>query len=134
MHQLVKSIIANYLSLYLVSTYLLTSFVIQNGIIGYTKISLMLSFVFPVIKPLLKIVLFPLNLLTLGLFDLFLGVIIIYLMTLFVPELNIASQHFSGLTYGSLRLEAFILNRFWVMFLASILLNSIYKVFMWLMR
>lgn len=134
MHKLAKSIIANYLSLYLVSTYLLTSFAIQNGIVGYTKTALIMALIFPLLKPIFKIVLFPLNLLTLGIFDLFIGVIIIYFLTLFVPELKVSAQNFAGVSYGNLNLGAFYVNRFWIMFLASALLSGIYKIFRWLLR
>lgn len=134
MHKLTKSLIANYLSFYLVSNYLLTSFAIHNGIIGYTKIALFMAVIFPLLKPIFKIVLFPLNLLTLGLLDLFIDVIIIYLLTLLVPELTVSGQSFAGASYGNLKLGAFYLNRFWVMFLASTFYGGIYKIFRWLMQ
>ena len=78
MRNLFKNILSNYINLFLISNYILQGLQIKGGFEGYTKSVLILSVVFPLLKPILKIVLIPVNFLTMGLFNFLTSAILIY--------------------------------------------------------
>src|SRR6185369_8906092 len=52
---------------------------------------LMLALLFLVLKPILNIISFPVNVVTLGAFNIFINALLIYLLTVFVTEISISS-------------------------------------------
>lgn len=131
---LIKIILANYISLFVISTYLIPSFVINNGWSGYTKTVIVLTLIFPLLRPILKVLLLPITIITLGLVNFFLDVILIYFLTILIPEVRILPQTFSSFDLGSVHIAAFTLGRFWVMVLVSFLLTVLTKFIRWLLK
>lgn len=119
MRNFIKNLVAYYLSLFIISNYLVPSLIIQNGLLGYTKSVLVLAIINPILKPLLKLIFFPLNLLTLGFFSLIIELILVYFLSLLVPEFKI---------------QPVGLNRFWVIILITLLLFALRKLIIWLLR
>lgn len=122
MRSLFKNILSNYINLFLISNFIVRGLQIKGGFEGYTKSVLILSVVFPLLKPILKIVLIPINFLTLGLFNFLLSAILIYLLTLIVPEFSISPSIFMG----------FQLGRYVSIVLVAILLYLLNRIFRWL--
>lgn len=69
-----------------------------------------LSLLMLVVKPVLKILFIPINLLTFGLASLLINVIVIYLLTIFVPEVQIRSWQFPGITFAGFVVPAVFLT------------------------
>src|ERR1700722_7033617 len=92
MKWLLRSIGINLLALYFIPQFI-PGFTIEGGfetlIIGAIVLSLMFLF----LKPLLNIISFPVTMLTLGLFSIIVNALILYLLTILVP--NITVQPFS---------------------------------------
>ncbi len=122
MRNLFKNILSNYINLFLISNYILQGLQIKGGFEGYTKSVLILSVVFPLLKPILKIVLIPVNFLTMGLFNFLTSAILIYILTLIVPEFTINTSKLMGYELG----------RFVSIVLVAILLYVFNKLFRWL--
>ncbi len=61
---------------------------------------LVLSVLMILVAPLLRILFIPINILTFGLLSWFVNVIVLYLLTIFVPEVFIRPWTFSGIIYG----------------------------------
>ncbi len=53
-----------------------------------------------IVTPILKILFIPINILTFGLLAWLVNVIVIYLLTLFVPEMRVIAWAFPGWTWG----------------------------------
>src|SRR3989338_5484897 len=70
--------------------------IIQGGFNTYVIGGLVLCLLFMIVKPILKILSLPLNLVTLGLFSFLTNTIILYLATILVPQIKISSFTFSG--------------------------------------
>lgn len=81
---------------------------------------IILSLLMLFIKPLLKILFIPINILTFGLLSWFINVIVIYILTLLVPQVIISAWKFPGITYMGFAVPAYEFN-----FLLSLILVSL---------
>jgi putative membrane protein len=87
-----------------------------------------------IIVPLLKILLLPLNLLTLGIFAWITNVLALYALTSLVPQFSLSpfiieSQNLNGLITPNIELSTL-----WVAILASLLIGLITHFLQWLMH
>jgi len=81
---------------------LITAIEFAEGLKTLLLATLVLTLFGSFIKPLLKILLLPVNLLTLGLLRWVINVVGLYTASFFVPSFTIKPYHFSGLTKGGL--------------------------------
>lgn len=102
------------------SAYLLTSFVfvLFNLILG----------------PIIKLLLLPINLLTLGLFRWVTNVLILYLFDLLYDGITISAFTYPGFTSSILSLPAGHLSLFWVLVLTSLIMSMTYSLISLLFR
>ena len=84
------------------------------------------------VKPLVSLLLLPINLLTLGMFRWVVNVFILYLLTITVAGFSIAGFDFPGLTLGSLVIPPLYLNAFWNTVLVSFFLSFVTGFLSWL--
>lgn len=71
------------------------------------------------VKPLIKIVTLPINLITLGLFSWLIDVFILYLVTVFIPNFSISEFSFNGTSFSGFIIPAVYLSKFWATVAAS---------------
>ncbi len=82
-----------------------------------------------VVRPIVKLVTLPINLLTLGIFSWVINVLMLYLVTRLIPGFTISGFHFDGFNYQGLvvpamevgLLSSYILSSFLISFLTSML-------------
>ncbi len=98
MKHLVRVFLFNVFALWLVSQ-LIPGFVIPGGWQTTLFAGLILSLLMLIVAPLLKILFIPINILTFGLLSWFINVIIIYLLTFFVPEIQVNPWTFHGASF-----------------------------------
>jgi putative membrane protein len=95
--------------------------------------SLLLAIVDLVVKPILNLVLLPLNLITLGAFRWIINVIVIYLVTLLIPEFKVKPFIFPGLQLYGFVIPLLHFNLFWtyilISFILSLVSNLTYSLF-----
>lgn len=103
---------------------------IRGVLIG--ALALMLTNIFLV--PLLKVLLLPLNLLTLGLFAWLSNVLALYFLTITLPYFQVSSYQFLGFTYQGFVIPSFNLSPFFVVVLASLILGFIIHFLNWLIK
>lgn len=84
------------------------------------------------IKPLINLLLLPINLLTLGMFRWVVNVIILYLLTLAVPQFSIQGFAFPGFTYQNFSLPPVEVNSFWNTVVTSCFLSFVLSFLYWL--
>ncbi|MBI2329814.1 phage holin family protein [Candidatus Daviesbacteria bacterium] len=82
--------------------------------------------------PLLKILLLPLNLLTLGVFAWITNVIALYALTTLVSDFKLVPYIFPGLQYNGINLPPYELSTFLVAVAASFLIGIITNFLQWL--
>lgn len=84
--------------------------VISNGMQGIFYASFLLGFLLYILKPIISILLFPLNFLTLNLTASLTHIIIIALWAIFTPQVSIHSWQFEGGNIGPIASAPFFLG------------------------
>ena len=85
---------------------------------------LILSLLMLVVAPLLKILFIPINILTFGLFSWFINVIILYLLTIFVPDIQVQAWTFERFEWFG-----FVIPQFDVSYFISLIISSLTMTF-----
>lgn len=115
-------------------TMILPGFSIQGGLITLFIAGFSLTILDYVVKPILNIISFPVNLLTLGFFSIITNAIILYLLTIFVPRVSIESFTFAGGTYGGISIAETEFTTLVTFILSSLILSVIVTTINWLIE
>lgn len=130
-----KTILRHFL-INLVSLFITTRLISGLTYTGGIKSLLIGAAVFMIINiilvPVLKILLLPLNLLTLGLFAWVANVLALYALTTIVSDFRLIPYFSPGLYVGGVMIPAMDLSPFWVAVLASLVIGIITHFFQWL--
>lgn len=84
------------------------------------------------LRPALKLLSIPLNLITFGLFSLFINVILLYLLTLTVGGFEIVTFNFSGMGLAGFNIPAIYLSGIFSAAAAAIALSFISSLLFWI--
>lgn len=127
-----------YILINLTSLYATTQFVPGLTYSGGFKTLLIGALAFGAINiilvPLLKILLLPLNLFTLGLFAWVTNVLALYALTTVVSGFRLVPYHFPGANFGGLIIPGMDLTTFWVAVVASLSIGIITHILQWLVH
>lgn len=102
---------------------------------GYQTIllaTLALTLVNLLVSPLVKLLLLPINLLTMGAFRWLINLIALYLVTVIVPQFQIKSFTFTGFTYQGFVVPTVNLSVFWAFLATSLVLSLSTTFLIWL--
>ena len=105
---------------------------ISGGLTNYLIGGLALTLLLLVVKPILTIITFPINVITLGLFALFTNVIILYLLTIFVPSILISSFHISRTNIHGIIIPAMEINKFFAYCVIAAFISMLTHFVEWL--
>lgn len=83
------------------------------------------------VRPFLKILFLPVNLVTLGLFSWVINIIVIYLATLIVPGFHIGEITVPSFTVGIFVFPVYHLSQFWSLLFVSFVLSLLSSVLGW---
>lgn len=86
------------------------------------------------IKPLLKILLLPVNILTLGTFRWLVNVLILYILVRIIPSLTINAFQFPGFQTQNFAIASFFVPTFWAYVLTSFSLSLWATITLWLIK
>lgn len=123
MKSLIRSLVINTASLYAIDWFL-PGISVSGGIKGLAITAAILLLTTALIKPLVNLVLLPLNLITLGAFNWLSSVAMIYLVSLISPYF-----YLQGFIWNQFRF-----NFFWSLILTSFLFHLSRSLFRWLLR
>lgn len=133
MRQIIFKILATAIGFF-VAQYFLLGVKLDPNLTSYLILSIVFVVFSFVLTPLIKLLLLPINLLTLGLFRWVTNVLVLYLFDLIYDGINISAFRYPGLTSPYLVIPATNLNLFWTLVLASLLLNLTYSLLTALLR
>lgn len=133
MKRLLRSFVINTATLWLV-TQILPGVGYAGGYQTLLLTALALTIVNLLVKPLINLLLLPINLLTLGAFRWLVNVATLYLVTLIVPQFQIKSFLFPGFTYQGFIIPSINLTVFWVFVLTSFLISLTSSLFYWVVK
>ena len=133
MKSLIRSFLINIASLWAVARLVNGfSFAHENETLLITAFVLGLVNLF--VKPLINILLLPINLITLGAFRWLVNVLALLLVTVIVPDFKIVGFNFSGFAYGPIVIPVFSTSGVLALILNSMLLSLISSFLFWLAK
>lgn len=133
MKKILRSLVINLATLILISQ-AITGFKISGGYQGLLFTAVVLTGINLAIKPLIKLLLLPINLITLGAFRWVVNVFSLYLVTLLVPYLEIFGFTFPGFSYQGFVIPEMYLTKIWALIISSFLLSLFTTFLFWLFR
>jgi len=128
-----RSLVINLAALILVGE-VIAGFRISGGYQGILFTAAVLTGIHFAIKPLIKLLLLPINLITLGAFRWVANVFSLYLVTLLIPYLEIFSFTFPGFSYQGFIIPEMYLAKIWVFIISSFLISLFTTFLFWLFK
>ena len=133
MKSILRRIIFYCVALFLVAQ-VLDGVRVSGGLITYIIGGVVLSILFMIVKPILSLITLPLNIVTLGLFSFLINAIILYFLTILVPNISISAFRFNGFSFLGFVVPQLYINSFFAFITASILLSLIVGFLKWLIK
>ncbi|MCL5438928.1 MAG: phage holin family protein [Patescibacteria group bacterium] len=133
MKSLIRNTIVNSLSL-LALTQLLAGVKIEGGTLTYLIGGIALSLMIFLLKPLLNLLALPLNFITFGTFSFFINVIILYLLTVAIPQITISAFTFKGESFMGFVIPKISVNAFFAYIISSAVLSFVASLVNWLIK
>lgn len=133
MKSLVKIYIINTLSLYLASV-VFSGIALDKGLESLLLAGAGLAVISLLVKPLINILLLPLNLITFGLFRWVSSVVALYLVTLLVPGFKIVNFVFEGFSSKLINIPAFALSRALAFIAFSLAISVFSSIIHWIVK
>lgn len=127
MRNLIIRILGTALSFYITS-HLVAGFHLEQTWVAYLTASFVFVLLNWVVLPLVKLLLLPINLLTLGLFRWVASVITLYLFDVLYGGLSITAYHFGGFNSGLIALNPGDVSLFWALIFSSLSISLSYSL------
>jgi putative membrane protein len=123
MKHLIRVFLFNVFGLWLTSQ-ILPSLVAPGGWQTILFAGFTLSILMLIVAPMLRILFIPINILTFGVLSWFINVIVIYLLTVFVPEIQVRAWTFPGGSWAGFVVPPVHLNYFMALVVTSFFISS----------
>lgn len=133
MKGLLRHFIAETLALYLISR-IFTGMVFDNGYQTLLLTGAVLMIFTIVVKPIINILILPINLVTFGFFKWVTSVIAIYIVALIVPGFHIVSFAFAGFSSKWIDLPSFSFGGFLAYLAFSFAISIFSSIVIWLVK
>jgi uncharacterized membrane protein YvlD (DUF360 family) len=133
MKTILKTIFVNILILYVVSQ-LFKGIEFKNGLSTFLTAGIALAVSSILVKPLINIMILPINLITFGVFRWLSSVAVLYIVTLLVPDFIIQGFYYGG--FNSIWFDIPVINvhGFFAIILFSIVISTFGTFFHWLLK
>lgn len=112
---------------------IIEGFRVQGGFFVYVFAGLVLSLMLFILRPLLNLITMPINLITFGTFSFVSNVIILYLLTIFIPQISISAFIFKGAYFAGFAAPKIAFNIILAYIISSLVLSAIVTGIEWLM-
>jgi putative membrane protein len=129
----IKYFLVNCVALYLISL-VVTGMMFVNGVTTIILTGIALSLASFVIRPVINLLLLPLNLITFGLFRWVSYAITLYIVTLIVPGFKIVEFIFKGFSSSLISIPAISLSGIGGLILFSFVISFVSSFFEWLLK
>ncbi len=133
MKTILKLIFVNYLVIYVTSLIYL-GFTVDPSFKNLLTAAIIWLLLNKIVKPIIKLLLLPINLITLNLFSWAIGFITLFLLQIFADGISVSAYQFPGVNFAGFVIPTFSINTFFSYLVTSILLNTIHTFILWLFR
>lgn len=127
MKRLLRSIVSHIFALWLAST-LIPALSISGNLWGMLSAGGALTLMMMLLKPLLAIIFLPVNILTLGLLGWLVNVVVLYIWTVFVPNVRLVPWVFPGISIAGFVVPLVNLSYTWTLIVVSLVITAIVTV------
>lgn len=124
MKKFLRSVVFHVFALWLTST-LIPSLSISGNAWGMLSAGFMLTVMMVLLKPLVSLIFLPINLLTLGLLSWLVNVVVLYLWTVFVPNVLLTPWVFPGMNAGGFTVPSAPLSMPWTLVVVALVIMFI---------
>ena len=114
--------------------YIFPGVTINGGLATFFLGGILLTILQFTVKPILGIISFPLNIMTMGLFSAFTNAIILYLLTIMLPKIKIESFLFEGFSFIGFVIPRFDVNTFFAYVISAVFIAFVISVFNWIIK
>ncbi|HEX9007901.1 MAG TPA: phage holin family protein [Patescibacteria group bacterium] len=133
MKALLRSILINLLVFYLCSI-IYPGFSIRHDFKVLVSAAVVWFFLNKFVKPIIKLLLLPINLITLNLFAWTISLLTLFLLQIIVGDISITAYNFPGVNYQGFTIPPIYINTFFSFLITSTLLNTLLSSIKWLIR
>ena len=133
MKAFLRAILINLLVIYLVDA-IYPGFSIFHDVKTLITASVIWLLLNKIVKPIIKLLLLPINLITLNLFSWAVSLITLFLLPMIVSGISISPFDFQGINYQGFSVPPFHLNLFLSFVVASSFLNLIHNIISWIIK
>lgn len=133
MKTLLRSIAIYLLALYFIPQ-IVPGFTIDGGIVTLITGAIILALMFLIIKPILNIISFPVNMVTLGLFSIIINAFILYLLTILVPNITVQPFAYPKTNLFGIIIPVIKFNTFFSYLFSAFVLSCINTSIRWLTK
>ena len=133
MKSLLRNLLINSGSLWLTAQ-IIPGLIIESGVRGLLIGAIAFMIINLLLVPLIRVLLLPLNLLTLGIFAWLTNVLALYFLVAIVPAIKIVPYTFPGSNVGGIIFPMMSFSTFWVTVLVSFIMGVIIHFIFWLLK
>ena len=133
MKTVLRQVAINYLSLYL-SFNIFPGFSLDSNSQAILMASIVWLLLNKIVKPIIKLLLLPINLITLGLFSWLVSVITLFLLQYLIVGINLQPFYFTGFSYQGFVIPAFHIKLLFSYIITSSLINGLHSLISWLIK
>ena len=118
----------------MVAAWLIPTINFQEGVKTVLITALALTLVNLIVRPVINLLLLPINLLTLGLFRWLVNVFAFYIVVLLIPQLKIEPYPFPGFAHQGFIIPSIQFSFFWTLVLVSFIISFTTGFLYWAFR
>ncbi|MDP3941806.1 MAG: phage holin family protein [bacterium] len=133
MKSLIRKTVFYAISLFLAEL-VIDGVVIKGGIPTILFGGFILTLLFMFVKPILSIITFPLNLITLGIFAWLVNVFILYLLVVLIPSVSIHAYTFQGFRFAGFVMPKMDITIFFVYLVTALLIYAVTSLLSWITK
>lgn len=113
---------------------LVAGFTIDGGLFTLFVSGVVLSMLFMVVRPILSIISFPVNVVSLGLFNIFINALLLYLLTIFVTGISVVAFTMTSVDILGFIIPQITFNTFFAYLYTAFILTIFNSFIRWLMN
>lgn len=133
MKTILRAVFLNLITLYLVTLFF-PGLSISQQVVVFLSAAVVWTLLNKIVKPIIKLLLLPINLITLGLFSWVVNVITLFLLGAFIKGVSIHAFTTPGFNYQGFAVPSIHFNLFFAYVLTSFVLHLVHSAIVWLLR
>lgn len=127
MKNFLRSVVFHVFALWL-TTSVIPALSISGNLWGMLSAGFTLAVMMMLLKPVISLIVLPVNILTLGFLGWFVNVIVLYIWTVLVPQVSVRPWAFPGLTWGGFVVPTANVSYTWTLIVVSLVISAIVRV------